>query len=158
MEYGSGEGERKSDMISSSRTKLKFAAYVIIIVHLLLVILHATAHQRLNVDPSTLQLSFIVTVIMAAPVVAGLLMPKFEVLGSVLFTLSMAGSFIFGFYNHFIGRSIDHVAEVSHLQPEIWSTIFQLSAGGLALAEAVGTIAGVWLLFSHRPKVETKPA
>src|SRR4051812_26257679 len=123
-------------MINNSYANLKFAAYSMIVVHLLLVMLHAASHQFLEVDPTTLQLSFIVIVIMAAPLVAGLLLMKWKVGGSILLTLSMAGSFLFGAYNHFMVHSMDHVAEVAHLQPEVWAILFRWSAGGLAITEA----------------------
>ena len=137
---------------------MKLAAYLTIIVHLLLVILHAAAHQTLGVDATAMQLSFIFTVIMIAPVVAGLLLWKFERTGSLILALSMAGSLAFGAYNHFVGHSIDHVAEVAHLQPAIWSTTFQLSAVGLAISEAAGTFFGVWLLVVRQPGLETHAA
>ena len=137
---------------------MKLAAYLTIIAHLLLVILHAAAHQTLGVDATAMQLSFIFTVIMIAPVVAGLLLWKFERTGSLILALSMAGSFAFGAYNHFVGHSIDHVTEVAHLQPAIWSTIFQLTALGLALSEAAGTFLGAWLLFIRQQDVETNAA
>jgi hypothetical protein len=142
----------------TSDAKLKIAVYLIIVVHLILVVLHAAAHQVLEVNPTTLQLSFIFIVIMAAPVIAGLLMWKYERAGAVLFTLSMAGSFLFGAYNHFVGHSIDHVAEVVHLQPEIWSTIFRLSAIALTISEAAGTVAGGWLLMIRQPRLESNAA
>lgn len=143
-------------MISASYGKWKMAAYLMIVVHLLLVILHAAAHQILAVDPSALQLSFILVVIMGAPVVGGLLLWKFDKAGAILLTFSMAGSLLFGVYNHFIGHSIDHVAEVARLQPEVWSKIFQVSAVCLAISEAGGTLIGVWLTAIRRPRLETQ--
>jgi hypothetical protein len=133
-------------MINNSYINLKFAAYLVVVVHLLLVILHAASHQVLEVDPTTLQLSFILIVIMAAPLIAGLLLRKWSMAGSILLTLSMAGSFLFGAYNHFVAHSIDHVAEVALLQPEVWSTLFRLSAVALAISEAAGTMIGLGLI------------
>ena len=145
-------------MITGSYKNWKLAAFLVIVIHLMLVILHAAAHQILKVDPTTPQLSFILIVIMAAPLVAGLLLWKWDVPGSILLTLSMAGSFLFGAYNHFVGHSIDHVAEVAHLEPEIWATLFRLSAIGLAVSEVVGTVIGVWLMAVRQPKLLTDAA
>lgn len=145
-------------MVSGSNTKLKFAAYLTIAVHLAIVILHAAAHQILEVNPTTAQLSFIVVIIMAAPVVAGVLLWKYERVGAALLTLSMAGAFLFGIYNHFVGHSIDHVAEVARLQPEVWSALFRSSAIGLALLEAAGTLLGAWLMAVRQPGLETHAA
>ena len=145
-------------MVGGSNTKLKVAAYLLIVVHLLLVVLHAVAHQMLEVNPTPVQLSFIVAVIMSAPVIAGVLLRKYEKSGAVLLAMSMFGAFLFGVYNHFVGHSIDHVAEVAHLQPRIWSTIFQSTAVGLATSEAAGSLLGIWLLSVRQTKLETHAA
>jgi hypothetical protein len=145
-------------MVDSLNNKLTLAAYLTIAVHLVLVIVHAAAHGTLNVEPTTTQLSFILVVIMIAPVVAGFLLSRYGAVGISLFALSMAGSFVFGAYNHFVGHSIDDVSEVAQLQPHIWSAIFRWSAIGLAISEAVGIVVGIWLLIYRQPKPQTHAA
>lgn len=145
-------------MASYPNTKLKTLAYLVIVVHLMLVVAHAAAHQTLEVDPTPLQLSFIIAIIMIAPMIAGLLLHKYGRAGSALMILSMAGAFLFGVYNHFVGHSIDHVAEVANLRPVIWSTVFQWSAVGLAVTEAAGTAIGALLLVDRGPELETHAA
>jgi hypothetical protein len=46
----------------------------------------------------------------------------------------MAGSFIFGFLNHFVFASPDHVAQVANQ----WRPLFATTAVLLALSEALG--------------------
>jgi hypothetical protein len=96
------------------------------------------------------QLAFIIPVIIVAPVVAGILVPKFEGAGTILLTVSMFGSLVFGVYYHFIADTIDHVAHVAYLQPAFWSQMFQLTAFVLALSEMFGTGIGLILLVRQR--------
>ena len=115
-------------------------------IHFVVVVLHSIAHQVLSVNASPAQLAFIIPVIIVAPVVAGIVLPKFERGGTILLTASMLGSLVFGVYYHFIADTIDHVAHVAFLQPVFWSQIFQLTAFGLALSEMFGTGLGLILL------------
>lgn len=115
-------------------------------IHFVVVVLHSIAHQVLSVNASPAQLAFIIPVIIVAPVVAGIVLPKFERGGTILLTASMLGSLVFGVYYHFIADTIDHVAHVAYLQPVFWSQMFQLTAYLLALSELFGTGLGLILL------------
>jgi hypothetical protein len=122
-------------------------AMATIIAHVAVVALHSAAHQILGVQASPVQLLFIVIVIMLAPLVAWLLLWKSRrTTGALLLAGSMAGSLIFGVYNHFIAISPDHVAEVTHLPQQNWALIFQITAALLALIEAFGIWAGIRIL------------
>lgn len=125
---------------------LKKFALVIVAVHFLVVVLHSIAHQLLSVNASPAQLAFIFPVIIVAPVVAGVMLPKFEKFGTVLLTFSMAGSFVFGVYYHFIAETIDHVAHVAQLEPHRWSQMFVATSYLLAISEILGTAVGLMLL------------
>ncbi len=70
---------------------LKRIALAVVAVHFVVVVLHSIAHQLLAVNASPAQLAFIFPVIIVAPVVAGIMLPKFEKFGTVLLTVSMAG-------------------------------------------------------------------
>ena len=122
------------------------AASGLIVIHFLVVVLHSFAHQLLPVTASPAQLAFIFPVIIVAPVVAGIMLPKFEMFGAVLLTASMIGSFVFGVYYHFIAETIDHVAHVAQLEPHRWSQIFLATSYLLAISELLGAIVGVLLL------------
>ena len=125
---------------------IKLMALGAVAIHFVVVVLHSIAHQVLSVNASPAQLAFIIPVIIVAPVVAGIVLPKFERGGTILLTASMLGSLVFGVYYHFIADTIDHVAHVAYLQPVFWSQMFQLTAYLLALSEMFGTGLGLILL------------
>lgn len=141
MEGGRVHHEMRRDLSISREIRLALAT---IIAHLVVVSLHAAAHQILGVEASQAQLFFIVIVIMVAPLLAGLLLWK-RVLtaGAVLMVCSMTGSLIFGVYNHFVAISPDHVSHVARLPQKSWAIIFQITAALLALVEAFGVWAGL---------------
>jgi hypothetical protein len=125
---------------------LKRTALAVVVFHFVVVVLHSIAHEVLSVKASPAQLAFIIPVIIVAPVAAGVIIRRFEKPGMMLLAASMIGSFVFGVYYHFIADTIDHVAHVSHLEPALWSQMFQLTAYLLAIAELLGTAVGfVWL-------------
>lgn len=130
----------------SKMPMLKRIALAVVAAHFLVVVLHSIAHQTLSVNASPAQLAFIVPVIIVAPVVAGFMLPKFEKFGTVLLTVSMIGSFVFGVYYHFIAETIDHVAHVAQLEPHRWSQMFVATSYLLAITEMLGTIVGLLLL------------
>jgi hypothetical protein len=135
----------KKVMTNHTRT-LKLTASGFIAIHFVVVVLHSIAHELLPVKASPAQLAFIVPVIVVAPVVAGLMLPKFEKFGTVLLTLSMIGSFVFGVYYHFIAETIDHVAHVAQLEPLRWSQMFLATSYLLAISEILGATVGLFLL------------
>lgn len=130
---------------------LKLAALGLIGFHFLSVVLHSAAHEILSVKATPAQLGFIVPVIIVAPLVAGLMLPRFERAGAVVLTVSMLGSLVFGLYYHFIADTIDHVAHVARLRPAFWSAMFQTTAYLLLVSEALGAAAG-WLSVAGRTR------
>ncbi|HEX8492108.1 MAG TPA: hypothetical protein VF658_04645 [Pyrinomonadaceae bacterium] len=125
-------------------TRLALAA---IIAHVAILSFHSAAHLILGVQASTLQNIFIVAVIIIAPPLSGVLLWKnLSKPGAALLACSMAGSLIFGVYNHYVGISPDHVSQVALMSPASWSVIFRITALFLALTEVLGTIAGIWIL------------
>jgi|SRR6185295_12707752 len=125
---------------------LKRIAITVVVIHFAVVVLHSIAHQLLSVNASPAQLAFIFPVIIVAPVVAGFMLPKFEKLGTVLLTVSMIGSFVFGVYYHFTADTIDHVAHVALLEPHRWSQMFLATSYLLAISELLGAVVGLILL------------
>jgi hypothetical protein len=125
---------------------LKKIALAVVAMHFVVVVLHSIAHQSLSVNASPAQLAFIFPVIIIAPVVAGVMLPKFEKFGTVLLTASMIGSFVFGVYYHFIAETIDHVAHVAQLEPHFWSQMFLATSYLLAISELLGAVVGLLLL------------
>lgn len=126
---------------------MKRIALLVVAIHFAVVVLHSVAHQVLPVKASPAQLAFIIPVIVVAPVVAGLMLLKFEKSGMVLLTAAMIGSFVFGVYYHFIADTIDHVGHVARLEPHFWSPMFLATSYLLAISEMLGAAVGlVWLL------------
>lgn len=122
--------------------------------HFLTVVVHSVAHEVLSVEATPAQLAFIVPVIIVAPVVAGFMLLRFEKAGAGLLLASMAGSFVFGLYYHFIANSIDHVAHVARLEPEFWSATFRVTAYLLAASEVAGAAAAGALLAGRARPLE----
>ena len=122
---------------------LRLIALWLVGVHFLTVVLHSVAHEVLHVKATAAQLAFIVPFIVVGPVAAGLLLPKFGRAGAALLLASMAGSFAFGLYYHFVADTIDHVAHVARMQPEFWSWTFRATAFALLVTEAAGAAAAL---------------
>lgn len=125
---------------------MKRTAVAIVAIHFVVVVLHSIAHNKLPVEATPAQLAFILPVIIVAPVVAVIMLAKFEKAGMVLLTASMLGSLVFGVYYHFVADTIDHVAHVMHREPHLWAQMFLITSYLLAIAEAAAVAVGViWL-------------
>jgi hypothetical protein len=134
---------------------MKVTALIVVAIHFVVVVLHSIAHQVLPVNASSAQLAFIVPVIVVAPVVAAIMLPKFEKAAMVLLTASMLGSFLFGVYYHFIADTIDHVAHVAHREPLFWSQMFQITSYLLAITEAAGLVVGLLSLLRQKQTLKS---
>ena len=143
--------------MNDNRT-LRVTVLALIAIHFAIVVMHSAAHQILPVKATPAQLAFIVPVIIVAPIVAGFILLKFHKAGTVLFTLSMFGSLVFGVYYHFIADTIDHVAHVAHLEPAFWSQMFRLTSYLLGVTELLGSALGVILLLAQRQSVRNYAA
>src|ERR1044072_5668869 len=140
---------------SSSLPEMKITALVIVAIHFVVVVLHSHAHTVLPVEATSAQLAFIVPVIIVAPVVAVIMLLKFEKAGMILLTASMLGSLVFGIYYHFIADTIDHVAHVAHREPLFWSQMFLVTSYLLAITEAAGTAVGLISLLRQKKSLRT---
>jgi len=129
---------------------MRVTALIVVAIHFVVVVLHSIAHQVLPVQATPAQLAFIVPVIVLAPLVAAIMLAKFEKAGMVLLTASMMGSFLFGIYYHFIADTIDHVAHVAHREPLFWSQMFQITSYLLAITEVAGAAVGLISLLRQK--------
>jgi hypothetical protein len=117
----------------------------IVLLHLVVTMVHGTAHGRLHVDLDPAGKLFVLVVIVLAPLVAAaLLWTSRQRTGAVILALSMAGSLLFGMYMHFMAAGNDHVWTQG---AGWWTAVFAGSAYLLLLTEAVGTWAGVRFVF-----------
>ncbi len=126
----------------------KHACLALVALHAAALAAHGQAHQAVPVPLSALQNAFAVTVIVIAPLLAGYLIwrgaPR---IGASLLAAAMLGAFVFGFVNHYVLESADHVARVPDTP---WGDVFRSSAHALALTELGGVAAALWLLRASR--------
>jgi len=110
----------------------------VVLTHLVITVVHGAAHQGAAVPLGLLGTIFVVLVIEVGPL-AGLAVARLRPsLGGWIVAASMAGALVFGFVNHFVLISPDHV---SHVTPD-WRPLFAASAALLAVTEAAGVAAG----------------
>ena len=125
-----------------SITSQKLAAFLLILTHLVISIVHGRAHQGAMVALTTFGYVYVIVVITVAPLIAGaLLLSRKQRIGGLLLTLSMFGSFAFGVWYHFFSAGNDNVAEVHGG----WHTTFLWTAIALAMLEFLGIIIGLAL-------------
>jgi len=123
--------------------KTRFAIGVIL-VHLGVIAVHGRAHSLLHISLTHLQQVFVLVVILAGPLLAGiLLLFKAQRAAAVLLLLSMVGSLAFGTYNHFVVTGADNAL---HVAPGTWGTAFQITSILLVVTETLGCWAGIALL------------
>ncbi len=117
----------------------------LVLAHLMVNIIHGTAHRELGVELGPAAMLFVIGVILLSPLFAMVLLwASQKRLGLVILTLSMAASLVFGLYNHFAVRGPDHVGEQA---PSPWGTAFILTAYLLPFTEAMGTYMGLYFLY-----------
>jgi hypothetical protein len=114
---------------------------LLVLLHLAVTVLHGRAHTGADVPVSTVASIFILTVIIAAPLVGLVVLWFFSVPGGAwLLAVSLAGSLVFGVVNHFVLESPDHVAQVAAQ----WRVMFGTTAVLLAVTEALGSGLAFW--------------
>ena len=122
-----------------SSQRLPFVALALILIHLVVSILHGWAHQGAMVTLTTFGNIYVGVVITLMPVVAAVfLFTRKKKIGALLLALSMLGSFVFGFWYHFLSQTNDNVTQVHGP----WHSTFLWTAIGLAVIELAGTIVG----------------
>ena len=123
-----------------------------VLAHLIVVLVHGRAHTQLDVGLTTWQQTFVITVILLAPLVALVLSwTRYARTGVWLLLASMLGSLIFGACYHYVIISHDHVA---HLPPGDARGLFRLTALLLLITEAAGVAVaaiGVRTFFKRKP-------
>ncbi len=137
----------------SGRGPVGFAISVVLI-HLAVSLVHGFAHSRLGIGLTVAQQIFIGTVITVAPLVAAYLLWRNKLrVGGALLAASMAGALAFGVFHHFFAPGADNVNHQFLDAPAIWMTLFDRTAWGFALLEALGVILGLVLfLKDYRTK------
>lgn len=90
-------------MNQASSQHRPLAAHAIVLIHLIVSTLHGWAHQAAMVTLKTFGKVYVGIVITLTPLLAAaLLFTRMKKIGALLLALSMLGSFIFGFWFHFL--------------------------------------------------------
>lgn len=110
-----------------------------VLAHLVVSIVHGVAHTRADVPLSQAAALFVYLVILAGPLIGLALTWPAGRIGSWLIAATMAGSLVFGFVNHFVFASPDHVAHVD----QQWRPLFATTAVLLVVTEALGFVLAI---------------
>lgn len=130
------------------KVNLLLYSAVVVFVHGALTVPHAIAHIAEQATLPAAANAFVAIVIMTAPLVAlGLLWRRRHWLGGLLLLSSMLAALLFGIVFHYLLPGPDHVASVP---AGPWQLPFQLTAGLLALSEAIGAVVGGLILYQLR--------
>ncbi len=125
------------------------AAYgtAVVVGHLVVTVFHGVAHRALNIGLGRAGMAFVGSAVVIGPLVAmALLWTSRRRVGLVLLSASMAGSLLFGLYNHFLVMGPDNVRSVPH---EASGIMFMTTAILLEVMEAIGAFVGIYF-FSRR--------
>ncbi|MEH2462165.1 hypothetical protein [Nostoc sp.] len=129
---------------------MKIAQYgtAIVVIHAIINGLHGLAHVEIPVTLSLVQSLFVGIVIFPIPIIAAVLLwTQFYRIGSWLLLSSIAGSLLFGIYNHLIVISPDHLSQVSFAD---WGLVFQITAILILIVDGFGCWIGIWALKTIR--------
>ena len=107
----------------------------VVLAHLAISFVHGQAHAGSHIALSPAANIFVLSVILAGPLISlGLTWPA-ERIGNWVIAVTMAASLVFGVVNHFVVISADHVA---YVDPR-WRLLFATSAVLLAVTETIGS-------------------
>lgn len=131
-------------VVTSKAKSIRVWITIAVLAHLIVVVLHGQAHTQLGVGLSNWQQTYVLVVIVLAPIVALILsFTRYARLGLWLLLVSMLGSLIFGACYHYLIISPDHVA---HLPPGSAQGLFRTTALLLLITEAFGAAVAAMLL------------
>lgn len=126
-------------MNQSLSQRRPFVALALILIHLVVSTLHGWAHQGAMVALTTFGYVYVIAVITLMPLVAAaFLFTRKKQVGALLLALAMLGSFIFGFWYHFLSQTNDNITQVHGP----WHSTFLWTAIALAVIELAGTVVG----------------
>ena len=129
-------------MNQASSQPRPFVALAFVLIHVVISTIHGRAHQGAMVTLTTFGYIYVTVVITLAPLVAvALLFTRKKKIGALLFAVSMSGSFLFGFWYHFLSETSDNVVHVSGP----WHSVFLWTAIALAIIELAATLVGLRL-------------
>lgn len=120
-------------------------AIAVVLIHFVVLVLHAIAHSRLGIPLSSAQELFVGVVVVVLPLVAAFMLWKGDRRsGSMLLAASMTAALIFGVYFHFMLAGPDHVGHP--WMPGGAGDLFDETAIELMSLEALATLLGLGLM------------
>ena len=124
-----------------------------VLVHLVVSIVHGTAHSGAHVPLSRAANLFVFGVIVAGPLIglAVALALADARIGSWVIAITMAGALVFGCANHFVLAGPDHVSQVA----EGWRPMFTMTAALLAAIEGLATALAIHIARGGDDRVPT---
>lgn len=117
-----------------------------VVVHLIVSMVHGTAHTQAHVPLSWASNVFVIVVILVGPLVGLATAWVAPRIGAWIIAITMAGSLVFGVVNHFVLDSPDHVMQVD----PAWRTLFAVTAILLSVTEALGSGLALRVVRSRR--------
>lgn len=135
-------GVARQQSMSTTGKRVRRWLTAAVLAHLVISFVHGTAHSQAHVSMSPAANLFVAIVIIVGPMVGVALLWVAQQVGSWLVAATMGGSLVFGVVNHFVLRSVDHVAQVD---PD-WQALFAVTAVLLAVSEAIGSSLALRLL------------
>jgi hypothetical protein len=121
-----------------------------VLAHLLVTFAHGAAHRGADVGLGRAATVYVLLVIEVGPILGLVLSRSRPALGGWTVAASMAGALVFGFVNHFVLISPDHV---SHVAAQ-WRPLFATTAVLLVISELAGVVAG-WRHATRPVEVES---
>jgi hypothetical protein len=140
-----GAGPARLDLARTGHAAWRWLTAAVL-VHLVVSIVHGTAHSGAQVPLSRAANLFVFGVIIAGPLVGLALAWPAARIGSWVIAITMAGAFVFGCVNHFVLAGPDHVSEVA---PQ-WRTMFATTAALLAALEVFASVLAIVSLAEER--------
>ena len=128
----------------------------LVAIHLAASFWHGSVHTHLAIDLPPAKTVFVYIVILIAPIVAAsLVWTRYASTGLWVFFLSMLGSFLFGWYHHYVLVSPDNIGHLPTGSPESHSQ-FITSAGVIALLELASALYAAFCLGTVRAQSRTR--
>ena len=119
--------------MEENRRPARLWLIALVVAHLIISMIHGSAHAGADVPLSRAANLFVFIVIVAGPLAGVALTWRTERIGASVIAVTMAASLVFGFLNHFVIASPDHVAHVASQ----WRPLFATTAVLLVLTEAI---------------------
>lgn len=127
-----GPVARLPDM-NRNRSTTRLWLVVLVAAHLIISVVHGSAHAGANIPLSQAASLFLFVVIVAGPLTGLALMWRAQRAGALIIAIATAGALVFGLLNHFVFASPDHVAHVVGQ----WRPLFATTAILLTVTEAL---------------------